>query len=151
MTNPNSSHPSNALWGQLLRKNTLIAPATVPLPPTAPLDKTGTSMRILLHDTQANFEKFSTRVDALTSGIDEARHEVVVVKDLFQGAQESLTMDIVDLVNRSQTQIQKSIGDPAQATALELLRKDVDTRLNNLSKRIDDMQSVISFFKNESS
>jgi hypothetical protein len=54
-------------------------------------------MRILLHDTQANFEKFSTRVDTLTSGIDEAKREIVVVKDLFQGAQESLTTDIVDL------------------------------------------------------
>jgi hypothetical protein len=91
-----SSHPppSNALWGHLLRKNTVVAPA--PLPPTVQ-DKTGTSMRILLHDTQANFETFSTRVDALTSGIDNARREIVIVKDLFQGAQESLTMDIVDL------------------------------------------------------
>ncbi|KAJ7930050.1 hypothetical protein B0H13DRAFT_2652147 [Mycena leptocephala] len=72
---------------------------------------------------------------------DEAKREIVVVKDLFQGAQESLTTDIVDLVNRSQTQIQKSMGDPAQATALELFRKDVDTRLGGLSKRLDDMQS----------
>ncbi|KAJ7241889.1 hypothetical protein B0H12DRAFT_1236850 [Mycena haematopus] len=98
-------------------------------------------MRILLHDTQANFEKFATRVDTLTSEIDEAKRELVIVKDLFQGAQESLSMDIVDLVNRSQTQIQKSMGDPAQATALELFRKDVDARLDGLSKRIDDMQS----------
>ncbi|KAJ7368585.1 hypothetical protein DFH08DRAFT_676212 [Mycena albidolilacea] len=136
-----SSHPppSNALWGHLLRKNTVVAPA--PLPPTVQ-DKTGTSMRILLHDTQANFETFSTRVNTLTSGINDARREIVIVKDLFQGAQESLTMDIVDLVNRSQTQIQKSIGDPAQATALELFRKDVDARLDGLSTRIDDMQSV---------
>ncbi|KAF7355542.1 hypothetical protein MSAN_01471300 [Mycena sanguinolenta] len=150
---------TNALWGQLLRKNTLAAPPTVPLPPTAPLDKTGTSMRILLHDTQANFEKFATRVDTLTSEIDEAKREIVIVKDLLQGSQESLSMDIVDLgmfqsnavyvrdseggkqVNRSQTQIQKSLGDPAQAPALELFRKDVDARLDGLSKRIDDMQS----------
>jgi hypothetical protein len=34
------------------------------------------------------------------------------------------------------------MGDPAQATALELFRKDVDTRLGGLSKRLDDMQSV---------
>ncbi|KAJ7044601.1 hypothetical protein C8F04DRAFT_1068854 [Mycena alexandri] len=141
MTTPSRPPPSNALWGQLLRKNTLAVPATVPLPPTAPLDKTGTSMRILLHDTQANFENFSTRVDTLTSGIENAKREIVVVKDLFQGAQESLTNDVVDLVNRSQTQIQKSLGSPAQATALDLFRKDVDVRLDGLSKRIDDMQS----------
>ncbi|KAJ6515619.1 hypothetical protein C8R45DRAFT_1086802 [Mycena sanguinolenta] len=132
---------TNALWGQLLRKNTLAAPPTVPLPPTAPLDKTGTSMRILLHDTQANFEKFATRVDTLTSEIDEAKREIVIVKDLLHGSQESLSMDIVNLVNRNQTQIQKSVGDPAQASALELFRKDVDARLDGLSKRIEDMQS----------
>lgn len=94
------SHPpaSNALWGQLLSRNTFAAaPATVPLPPTAPLDKTGTSMRILLHDTQANFERFSIKVDTLTSGMDEAKREIVIVKNLFEGAQESLTSDIVDL------------------------------------------------------
>ncbi|KAF8142308.1 hypothetical protein K438DRAFT_1635871, partial [Mycena galopus ATCC 62051] len=133
---------SNALWGHLLRKNTLAPPVDVPLPPTAPFDKTGTSMRILLHDTQANFEKFSTRVETLTSGIEDAKQELVIVKDLFQGVQESHTMDIVDLVNRSQTQIQKSMGDPAQAKALELFRKDVDSRLDGVSKRIDDMQAV---------
>ncbi|KAJ6539620.1 hypothetical protein B0H19DRAFT_367295 [Mycena capillaripes] len=140
-----ASHPlaSNPLWGQLLRKNTLAAPPTVPLPPTAPLDKTGTSMRILLHDTQANFERFSTKVDTLTTGIDEAKREIIIVKTLFEGAQESLTLDIVDLVNRSQTQIQKTVGEPAQATALELFRKDVNARLDGLSKRIDVMQSVI--------
>ncbi|KAJ6538537.1 hypothetical protein DFH09DRAFT_1368911 [Mycena vulgaris] len=132
---------STALWGQLLRKNTLAAPSVVPLPPTAPLDKTGTSMRILLHDTQANFEKFSTRVDTLTSGIDGAKREIVIVKDLFQREHETLTMDVVDLVNRSQTQIQKSLGEPAQAMTLESFRKDVDSRLDGLAKRIDDMQS----------
>ncbi|KAJ7653470.1 hypothetical protein B0H17DRAFT_395341 [Mycena rosella] len=132
---------SAALWGQLLRKNTLAAPSVVPLPPTAPLDRTGTSMRILLHDTQANFEKFSTKVDTLTSGINEAKREIVIVKDLFQRERESLTLDVVDLVNRSQTQIQKSIGEPAQASTVELFRKDVDGRLDGLTKRIDDMQS----------
>ncbi|KAK7061958.1 hypothetical protein R3P38DRAFT_2832540 [Favolaschia claudopus] len=138
-----SAHPlpGNALWGQLLRKNTLATPSTVPVPPTAPLDKTGTSMRILLHDTQTNFEKFSARVERLTSGIDDTKRELVIVKDLFQGAQESLTLDIVDLVNRTQTQIQNSLGEPAQVAALELLRKDVDARLDGLSQRIDDMQS----------
>ncbi|KAJ7682518.1 hypothetical protein DFH06DRAFT_1464214 [Mycena polygramma] len=137
MTHP---PPHNALWGQLLRKDTFATPA-VPLPPTAPLDKTGTSMRILLHDTQANFERFSTRVDTLTEGIDEAKRDIIMVKDLFQGAQETLTLDIVDLVNRSQTQIQKTVCEPAQANALEQFRKDVDVRLDGLSKRIDDMQA----------
>ncbi|KAJ7639078.1 hypothetical protein FB45DRAFT_741254, partial [Roridomyces roridus] len=131
------------LWGQLLRKHTLAVPSTEsPLPPTAPLDRNGTSMRILLHDTQANFEKFSTKVDTLTSGIDDTKRELLIVRDLFQKEHESLTMDFVDLVNRSQTQVQKSVGEPAQATALESFRKDVEIRLEGLTKRLDDMQSV---------
>ncbi|KAJ7129386.1 hypothetical protein C8R44DRAFT_700131 [Mycena epipterygia] len=138
---------STALWGQLLRKGTLAAPSSaVPLPPTAPLDKNNTSMRILLHDTQANFERFSARVDTLTSGMDGAKREIIVVKDLFERGHESLTLDMFDLVNRSQTQIQKSLGHPAQATNLESFQKDVGARLDALSKRIDDMQSVIQTF-----
>ncbi|KAJ7752787.1 hypothetical protein DFH07DRAFT_744809 [Mycena maculata] len=141
MSTPSRPTP---LWGQLLSKNTF-ASAGTPLPPTAPLDKTGTSMRILLHDTQANFERFSTKVDALTSGIDDAKRELVVVKDLFHGEHESLTTEMLDLVNRSQTQIQKSLGDPAQAANLESFRKDVDARFDGLCKRIDDMQSVNTY------
>ncbi|KAJ7068526.1 hypothetical protein C8F01DRAFT_1017954 [Mycena amicta] len=131
---------NNALWGQLLRKTTLARDAPL-VAPTAPLDKTGTSMRVLLHDTQHNFERFSHRVDSLSSGIEDARQEIVVVKDLFNGAQESLVNDVVDVVNRCQTHVQKAIGDPAQASVVEQFRKDVDTRLDGLSKRIDDMQS----------
>ncbi|KAJ6628909.1 hypothetical protein B0H10DRAFT_1868714 [Mycena sp. CBHHK59/15] len=139
-----SRPPVSTLWGHLLRKQTLASPsATIPLPPTAPLDKTGTSMRILLHDTQANFEKFSARVDALTTGMDDAKREIVTVKNLFQEEHDLLTTEVVDLVNRSQTQIQKSLGVPAQAEKLEMFRKDVDLRLDGLTKRIDDIQSVI--------
>ncbi|KAJ7094528.1 hypothetical protein B0H15DRAFT_829917 [Mycena belliarum] len=97
MSTPSRPPASAALWGQLLRKNTLATPSMVPVPPTAPLDKTGTSMRILLHDTQANFEKFSAKVDTLTSGITEAKREIVIVRDLFQREHEAHTMDVVDL------------------------------------------------------
>ncbi|KAJ7283970.1 hypothetical protein C8J57DRAFT_1432940 [Mycena rebaudengoi] len=134
---------STVLWGHLLRKDTLASPSTsTPLPPTAPLDKAGTSMRILLHDTQANFEKFSARVDALACGMDETRREISIVKNLFQGEHESLIMEIMDLVNRSQTQIQKSVGQPAQADNLAGFQKEVDLRLGGLTKRLDDMQLV---------
>ncbi|KAJ7180361.1 hypothetical protein C8R43DRAFT_1056544 [Mycena crocata] len=145
MSTPSRTPAASVLWGHLLRKNTLAGPPAAPLPPTAPLDKTGTSMRILLHDTQANFEKFSVKVDTLTSGIDQAKREIGIVKDLFQADRESLTLDVVDLVNRSQTQIQKSLGDPAQAPILESFRKEVDARLDGLSKRFDDLQAVIRF------
>jgi hypothetical protein len=45
----------------------------------------------------ANFEKFSARVDALACGMDETRREISIVKNLFQGEHESLTMEIMDL------------------------------------------------------
>ena len=45
-------------------------------------------------------------------------------------------------VNRSQTELQKAIGSPAQASTLEQLTKDVDRRLEALDKRIDAIQAV---------
>ena len=94
---------NNALWGQLVRKTALTrdnaaSPSVAaPVAPTAPLDKTGTSMRVLLHDTQSNFERFTTRVDSLATGIEDARREIVAVKDLFAGAQETTVGDVVEV------------------------------------------------------
>ncbi|CAK5262800.1 unnamed protein product [Mycena citricolor] len=136
-----TANASNALWGQLLRKSAAPDNNPLPIPPGAPLDKTGTSMRILLHDTQANFEKFSGKVQLLTTGLEETKREISVAKDLFKGAQDALKLDILELVNRAQTRLQKSIGDPVQTSALESLRQDMDSRLGGLVKRIDEVQS----------
>nr|GAT58225.1 predicted protein [Mycena chlorophos] len=132
---------NNALWGQLVRKATTAARDAPPVAPTAPLDKTGTSMRVLLHDTQSNFERFANRVDSLSSGIEDAHREIVAVKDLFGGAQESLVNDVVGVVNRCQTRIETAVGEPSQASAMEQFRKDVEARFDALTKRMDDMQS----------
>ena len=98
--NPQRPPTSTALWAHLLRKDTL-APSSnssgLSNPPIAPLDKTGTSMRILLHDTQSNFEKFSARVDKLYAGVAEAKEEIMMVKTLFQGEHEILNGEMVDL------------------------------------------------------
>ncbi|KAF7291017.1 hypothetical protein HMN09_01280800 [Mycena chlorophos] len=133
---------NNALWGQLVRKATAVARDAPPVAPTAPLDKTGTSMRVLLHDTQSNFERFAIRVDSLSSGIEDAHREIVAVKDLFGGAQESLVNDVVGVVNRCQTRIETAVGEPSQASAMEQFRKDVEARFDTLTKRMDDMQSA---------
>src|ERR1700722_17501136 len=67
---------STVLWAHL-RKDMVSAPnssaesSLTMHTPITPIDKNGTSMRILLHDTSHNLEKFSDRVDKLTSGIDE--------------------------------------------------------------------------------
>lgn len=87
------------LWAHLLRKDTLAPPqnTAIPLPPMAPVDKTGTSIRILLHDTQANFETFSARMDKMAEGVDKAKSEIVTVKTLFQVEHETLSNEVYDL------------------------------------------------------
>jgi len=90
---------STALWAHLLRKDTLGPPPNsgIVLPPMTPLDKNAASMRILLHDTQANFEKFSARVDKLCHTVDESKQEISMVNKLFQREHETLTGEMVDL------------------------------------------------------
>lgn len=46
--------------------------------------------------------------------------------------------------NRSQTEIQKSVGTPAQAQQLEKLTRDLEQRLESLDKRIDAIQVVLA-------
>ncbi|KAG7444428.1 uncharacterized protein BT62DRAFT_900058 [Guyanagaster necrorhizus] len=135
---------SSVLWAHLLRKDTLAAPPSsdIPLPPIAPTDRTGTSLRILLHDTQAHFEKFSERVEKLTKGVDEAKQELGLTRALFQREHEELTNEMYNLVNRCQTEIQKTAGRPAQAERMEEFCKGVQLRLDGLDKRIDTIQLV---------
>lgn len=100
---PLRSTASTALWAHLLRKDVPATPpstctaSTLPIPPMTPIDKTGTSMRILLHDTQANLEKFSHRVDALTGGVTETKREMATMQKLFQEDRERILSQTVDL------------------------------------------------------
>jgi hypothetical protein len=92
---------STALWAHILRQDT--QPSTslpdtpIVVPPTVPLDKNATSMRVLLHDTQANFEKFSLHVGKLIDGVNETKHEIKTTNDLFERDRQSLVGDIIDL------------------------------------------------------
>jgi hypothetical protein len=94
------STASTALWAHLLRKD---ISSFVPDPnpkqyaPITPIDKAGTSMRLLLHDTQANLEKFSERVDKLTVGVEETKREVDLVRRLWEGEREKTQTEIVNL------------------------------------------------------
>ncbi|KAF7332291.1 hypothetical protein MKEN_00110300 [Mycena kentingensis (nom. inval.)] len=130
----------NPLWGTLIRTATARTPdaPSVPVPPTA-MDKQATSMRVLLHDTQAALEQFSARVETLAAGMAETQREVVVVKELFNGAQEKLVMDVVDVVNRCQTHLQTAVGEPVQAAVAVQNQKDNETRFEQLTKRTDDL------------
>lgn len=45
-------------------------------------------------------------------------------------------------VNRSQSEIQKCVGTPAQAGELEQLREELDSRFEGFEQRIDAIQQV---------
>ncbi|KAF5383616.1 hypothetical protein D9615_003723 [Tricholomella constricta] len=139
---PARTPASTALWAHLLRKDTL-GPAhnsRAIIPPMTPLDKNGTSIRVLLHDTQAHLDKFSARVETLCSAVDESKREISMVKTLFQREHEALAGELDDLVNRSQTQVQSSIGTPAQAEELGRLSEVLTQHLRALDKRVDAIQ-----------
>ncbi|KAG6845018.1 hypothetical protein H0H87_001539 [Tephrocybe sp. NHM501043] len=141
---PPRTPASTSLWAHLLRKDTQRPPSSAGpvLPPIAPLDKNGTSMRILLHDTQAHLDKFSASADKLLAGVNEATCQISTVNTLFQREHEALTEDLVDLVNRSQTQLQTTIGAPAQVERLETLSKDLTMHFEATEKRLDAIQSL---------
>ena len=65
--------------------------------PGAPLDKTGTSMRMLLLDTQTNFENFSGRVDKLIDCVENAKSEVEYMKAMMQAERENAASEMIDL------------------------------------------------------
>ena len=164
-----------AIWSHLFGKDKLAAPpnSEVVPPPLAPIDKNGTSTRILLHDTRGHLERFSVRTDKLFSSVEETKREITTVNTLFQRERETLRNDLVDLggflstrmldnlhhicayihwtfldpvsVNRSQTELQKAIGNPAQTPTLERLAKDVDQRFEALDKRVDAIQAVSDY------
>ncbi|EGO20770.1 hypothetical protein SERLADRAFT_351966 [Serpula lacrymans var. lacrymans S7.9] len=73
------------------------AKTTIPVPPLAPLDKAGASMRMLLYDTQLNLEKFSARVDKLTGGVEDARKELVTVQRMFEGDRDKIMGEMLDI------------------------------------------------------
>lgn len=66
-------------------------------PTVAPLDKAGASTRILLHDTQAHLEKFTGRVTQITTGLEDAKKELITVQRLYQDEHEQLEERMIAL------------------------------------------------------
>ena len=62
-----------------------------------PIDKSSTSIRILLHDTQANLEKFSDRLDNLLCGVGEAKREVIRVASGLEEEREKMLGETAEL------------------------------------------------------
>ncbi|KAH9931939.1 uncharacterized protein B0H18DRAFT_1116172 [Fomitopsis serialis] len=140
---------SAVLWGHLLSSKDASQTASStrysdvsscsPLSGITPVDKTGSSLRILLHDTQANLEKFSDRVTKLTGDINESKREIGVVKELLQTDHEKVIEQMVEL------EIQRAIGVPAQAAKIHDVRADLtraDTRLTALESKMYMLQVI---------
>ena len=88
----------NALWAYLLQKdlpasNDFSAPPGIP--PIAPVDRTNTSMRMLIHDMQATLERFSTRVDNLLNNVKDAKTEVVNCNRISESERERVLDEIM--------------------------------------------------------
>lgn len=87
----------NLLWAHLLRKDATTSESLSQIPPIAPQDKTGTSMRMLIHDTQVNLEKFSTRLDGLLQRVDDCRSQVVNANKLLDVERDKVLTEILEI------------------------------------------------------
>lgn len=132
----------------------------MPHVPVAPVDRNATSARILLYDTQARLEQFSSRADTMLKAMQDANYQLKTIGMLFEKDRDTLTNDMIDLgmvsqgymrpmlnlfpVNRSQTQIQKAVGQPAQESRLTAFQEKIELRVEGLNQRLDALQMVLS-------
>ena len=93
---------SSTLWAHLLNKDTAVSGsglktglASGGLTAAAPADKTGTSVRILLHDTQATIEKFSERIDKLVSEAEDSRQKLLARNEEVSGELDRLVRRVI--------------------------------------------------------
>lgn len=77
---------SSTLWAHLLNKDAGASGSgfglktgltSAGLATSAPADRAGTSVRVLLHDTQATMERFSEKVDKLVSGAEDSHRKLL--------------------------------------------------------------------------
>ncbi|KAF8433245.1 hypothetical protein L210DRAFT_3486398 [Boletus edulis BED1] len=137
---------SNLLWAHLLRKDATTTDSPSQIPPIAPQDKTGTSMRMLIHDTQVNLEKFSTRLDGLLQRVDCCRDQVVNANKLLDVERDKVLTEILEIAHRCQSEVKTHVGTPAQASALDLVhvsQVSTEKSVQALEKRIDALQTLL--------
>ncbi|KAG2358563.1 hypothetical protein BDR07DRAFT_1294542 [Suillus spraguei] len=142
----------NALWAYLLQKDLPVSSdfvATPMIPAMAPVDRTNTSMRMLIHDMQATLEKFSARVDTLLINVKDAKTEVINCNRILECERERVLDEISNSSKKAQTELKACIGAPSQASSLELIQKSqysAENSIQALDKRIDAIQTVLHVF-----
>ncbi|KAF9219797.1 hypothetical protein BS17DRAFT_716492 [Gyrodon lividus] len=137
----------NVLWAHLLRKDPATNESISQIPPLAPRDKIGTSVRMLIHDTQANLEKFSARLDSLLLRVEDCKAQVLNTNKLLDNERDRVLTEILDIANRCQSELKSHVGTPAQTHALDLVQVSqlsTERNVQALEKRIDALQTVSS-------
>ena len=89
-----SRQVSSSRTGSSPTKTTLVHNVKAPVIPT---DKTGTSARILLHDTKAHIEKFTDSVHGLVKGVDIAKNKMESLSQLFERSHEHVIEEAATL------------------------------------------------------
>ncbi|KAG2071549.1 hypothetical protein BDR04DRAFT_1052625 [Suillus decipiens] len=144
----------NALWTYLLQKDLPASSDFVAtIPAMAPVDRTNTSMRMLIHDMQATLEKFSARVDTLLINVKDAKTEVINCNRISESERERVLDEISNSSKKAQTELKACIGAPSQASSLELIQKSqysAENSIHALDKRIDAIQTVLHVFTTRS-
>ncbi|KAG2121875.1 hypothetical protein DEU56DRAFT_718951, partial [Suillus clintonianus] len=123
------------LWTYLLQKDLPASNdfAAIPMiPAVAPVDRTNTSMRMLIHDMQATLEKFSTRVDTLLANVQDVKNEAVNFNRISENERERVLDEISNSSKKVQTELKACIGVPSQASALELVQKSQSLTENSI-------------------
>ncbi|KAI0282781.1 hypothetical protein BGY98DRAFT_906168, partial [Russula aff. rugulosa BPL654] len=126
-----------------------------------PQDKTGTSTRMLLHDTHARLEAFSERANLVFSEIEASKREIVRVREDVESARERELDTIAQLsmfliffpriyaFNRCQSSLQKTIGEPVQSREVAMIQAGLTVtteRLHaieeNINSKLDALTAV---------
>ncbi|KIJ20652.1 hypothetical protein PAXINDRAFT_124995, partial [Paxillus involutus ATCC 200175] len=103
-------------------------------------------MRMLIHDTQANLEKFSVRLDGLLQRVEDCKAQVLNSNKLLDNERDRVLTEILDIANRCQSELKSHIGTPAQAHALDLVhvsQLSTERIVQALEKRIDALQALL--------
>jgi hypothetical protein len=102
MSSESSCHGSSTaaiLWAHLSRKDNAsrTTDTGTVIPPSGPQDKTAATMRVLLHDTQMNLERFSRNVERLIEDVRSTTQAVKQTGAMFEQEHDKLMGDILDL------------------------------------------------------
>ncbi|KAI0070895.1 hypothetical protein K474DRAFT_1607852 [Panus rudis PR-1116 ss-1] len=91
----------------------------------APKDCHGTATLVVLKDTKATLEKFSSNVTTLVGSVKDTTVQLSRTAALCERIQEKTADETAALVDRRHKELQTTLGEPAQQTQILDLKKDV--------------------------